>query len=173
MLTRRIIPLATAVLVMAGCEYLERSADSGELALSMEIPGTLGMGEEGAVLLMLENTSEQMRDDARIELFLPDWIEVGRVEPAGTEVTMIAAEGDEIRLSYRTAGPGIEPGDITRVTQSFRIPPREWWETGRSLGDRTIRARLVGEQGEVLGAEVRSRLELDTPSFPGWRGVPP
>jgi len=167
MRTPPLLPLAIATVVLAGCEYLDRSSDAGhagagELALSVETPGTLGMGEEGAVLLILENTGERARDDVRIELFVPTWVEIGRVEPEGTEVTMVAMEDEEIRLSYRMSVPQLDPGAFGRVTQRLRIPPEEWWETGRAIGDRTIRARLVSEEGDLLGAEVRSRLELDT-----------
>lgn len=179
---------AGLVVALFGCEYIDRGgenadADRERLALSLEAPGTLDWGEEGTVRLTVENRSDAtVEEDVRAELYLPSWLEVGSMEPEGTEVTMVTGEGTT-RLSYPVTAPALPAGDGRTIVQHVRVPPRlgagepgadSATETAadpgadasrdtltaarRAPANRTIRARLVRDDGTVLGGEVRTQL---------------
>ncbi len=182
-----------------GCEYIDRNgqdddADRERLALSLEVPGTLDWGESGMVRLTVENRSEAtVEEDVRAELYIPSWLEVGSMEPEGTEVTMMTGEGTT-RLSFPVTAPALPAGDGRTIVQHVRVPPQLGaGEAAAGAGDpgadagepaadttadrgvdtpqdtltaarrpapanRTIRARLVRQDGTVLGGEVRTQL---------------
>jgi hypothetical protein len=144
----------------AACEPLEQwraGRDAGKLALSLEAPETLDWGETGTIRLGLQNQGSSMTDGAVVEVHLPSWLEFGSVEPAGTEVTLLAGT-DGTRLSYRLTA-ALEPGERREIVQHVRVPEDA---TGSSPApaDRLMRARLVSQQGAAMGAEVQAMLSF-------------
>lgn len=166
-----LLTLATVV-TLAACELMEdwrgrKASERDELALSLEAPGVLDWGQAGVVRLSLGNQGDSAVSGVRVELYIPDWMDFGRVEPAGTEVTMVSGTGEGTRLSYRIADPPLQPGETRTVIQRVSVPAAP---AGEGEGDdttrpappppagRILRARLVRENGEVLGAEVISEI---------------
>jgi hypothetical protein len=171
----------------------ERGDESGRLSLSLEAPETLDWGGTGTIRVALQNQGGSTTDGATVEVHLPAWLQFGSVEPAGTEVTLVAGT-DGTRLSYRLTAP-MEAGERREVVQHVRVPgddpataartapptPRPAADTppGRTPPDdtaavtrppptdRVIRARLISAAGEVIGAEVHAVL-----SFRGARDEP-
>jgi hypothetical protein len=171
----------------------ERGEESGRLSLSLEAPETLDWGATGTIRVALQNQGGSATDGATVEVHLPAWLEFGSVEPAGTEVTLVAGT-DGTRLSYRLTAP-MEAGERREVVQHVRVPgddaatvartpsptPRPAAETppGRTPPDdtaaatrppptdRVMRARLISAAGQVIGAEVHAVL-----SFRGARDQP-
>jgi hypothetical protein len=171
----------------------ERGEESGRLSLSLEAPETLDWGGTGTIRVALQNQGGSATDGATVEVHLPAWLEFGSVEPAGTEVTLVAGT-DGTRLSYRLTAP-MEAGERREVVQHVRVPgddaataartpsptPRPAPDTppGRTPPDdtaaatrppptdRVMRARLISAAGQVIGAEVHAVL-----SFRGARDQP-
>jgi hypothetical protein len=171
----------------------ERGDESGRLSLSLEAPETLDWGGTGTIRVALQNQGGSATDGATVEVHLPAWLEFGSVEPAGTEVTLVAGT-DGTRLSYRLTAP-MEAGERREVVQHVRVPGDDPAAAARTPSptprpaadtppdrippddtaavtrppptDRVIRARLISAAGEVVGAEVHAVL-----SFRGARDQP-
>jgi hypothetical protein len=183
---RALTMIAAAALVVgqAGCDRIERRSgdtDGGRLVLSLQAPEVLDWGGQGTIRLALENEGNTVAEGTRVELHLPAWIEFGSVEPAGTEVTLLS-DSAGTRLSYGTAA--LQPGERRLVLQHIRVPDPDrpaapsaaptrspMAPVGDTVAptrppptDRVVRARLVSEDGDIVGAEVQAVL--------AFRGAP-
>jgi hypothetical protein len=98
----------------------ERDDDAGRLSLSLEAPETLDWGGTGTIRVALQNQGGSATEGATVEVHLPAWLQFGSVEPAGTEVTLLAGT-DGTRLSYRLTAP-LEAGERREVVQHVRVP---------------------------------------------------
>jgi hypothetical protein len=183
------IVLAISLVAVQGCDQIESwrtgGAEAGQLALSLEAPEALDWGTTGSLRLSLQNNADSIAPGARIEVYLPTWMEFASVEPAGTEVTLMSGT-DWTLLSYRLTDP-LEPGEQRAVVQHVRVPDPRTQTTAASVnGDtmtaapvaalppptnRSVRARLVDASGEALGAEVTAvvafRGAIDAPAATG------
>jgi hypothetical protein len=171
-----------------GCDQLDRRSGretGGRLVLSLQAPEVLDWGAQGTIRLALENQGGSATPGARIELYLPGWIEFGSVDPPGTEVTLLSDTAGT-RLSYRTTEP-LQPGERRMVQQHIRVPdpdrvaaaaaaPRAPAVPGGDTltpaarpapTDRVVRARLLSPDGDIVGAEVQAVL-----AFRGAAPVP-
>jgi hypothetical protein len=165
-------------------EWRAGQRDTGRLVMSLEAPETLDWGGTGTIRLALENQGTTAMDGATIEVHLPSWLEFGSVEPAGTEVVVLA-ETDGTRLSYRMTTP-LEPGERREIVQHVRVPdggaapataaaapgapgaPVAVALPGDTVpaavpgrgppADRVMRARLLTAGGQETGVEVQAVL---------------
>lgn len=163
-----VLPLLLVVL-LAACDAVDRmrgradqqaTAAAGGLALALQIPGMLRAGEEGTVRLSLTNRGDSIPDNLRLDLIIPDWMELAPPRPGDREVTM-AASDDGTRFSYRMDEPPLEPGATQILEQRVRVPSASAASAGRGPESRLIRARLVNAQGQTL-TEVQAEVSLDS-----------
>lgn len=180
------IAVACLLGVQPACEQLDEwraeRQDPGRLSLSLEAPEILDWGETGTIRVAIQNQGGTSAEGATVEVYLPGWLEFGSVEPAGTEVTLLA-RGDGTRLSYPFTTP-LAPGERREIVQHVRVPGEPAVDdtidvedaaagdtaapaTRSAPSDRIMRARLVNASGDVIGGEVRAVL-----SFRGARDVP-
>lgn len=168
------LALGLVLLALGGCEAVERvregtavdtvGATAGGVTLNLESPGVVRRGEEAVIRLGVLNRGDTAVAGLRAELFLPPWMEPLPPEPEGTEVTMVSS-GEGLRLSYRIAEPPLQPGESRSVVQRVRTPQQGW--SGADVSPtRTVRAWLVRADGQPLGAEVTSDLQVDTLAAP-------
>jgi hypothetical protein len=179
--TRALTGLATSVALtgLIACERVNRSEDDDApamLTLRVETPEALDWGGSGTLRLTLANEGDVPAEGGFVEVHVPDWLEFGTVEPAGTEVTVMSGD-EETRLTYRLTDT-IPAGDARIVIQHLRVvyapgpqvPVTDSIETIQ-LGppNQLVRARLLTAAGEPLGAEVQTTLH-----FVGYAGpLPP
>jgi hypothetical protein len=99
---------------------------------------------------------------------VPDWLEFGPVEPAGTEVTVVSGDG-EMRLTYAMLD-SLAAGERRTIVQHLRVrappapPPQvlaeaDTMETVQlAPSNQVVRARLLTPDGQPAGAEVQATL---------------
>ncbi|HEV2148534.1 MAG TPA: hypothetical protein VGR37_14115 [Longimicrobiaceae bacterium] len=175
--------IAALLLATPACEVIDRArnrgadadtvvatvTDPGALLLRMEAPGLLRPGEEGTIRASITNQGRTAVRGARLDLFVPGWVEPVAPAPGAREVTMATSEEEGIRLSYRLDDPPLGPGRTETVEQKIRIPPAVAKAEGQLWG-RVVRARLTGPDGRAV-TEVES--EISTIGVPGSDSVPP
>jgi hypothetical protein len=157
----------------AGMAACERRDDPGEeqseplLTLSVETPEALDWGGSGVVRVTVTNSGDTTAEGGIVELHVPDWLEFGMVEPAGTEVTVLSGD-DETRLSYNFTEP-FPPGDRRTVVQHLRVayrpspvaPDTDTLPTVQlPPANQLLRARLLTPDGHPAGAEVQATLHF-------------
>jgi hypothetical protein len=161
--------VAVLLLAAPACEVIDRARgrgaeadttaaarDAGALLLRMEAPGLLRPGEEGAIRVSITNQGREAVSGARLDLFVPGWMEPVAPRPGGREVTVASSEEEGIRLSFRLDDPPLGPGRTETVEQRIRIPPEVVRAEGQVWG-RVVRARLTGPDGRAL-TEVESEI---------------
>jgi hypothetical protein len=101
---------------------------------------------------------------------VPDWLEFGPIEPAGTEVTVVSGDG-EMRLSYAVLD-SIAAGDRRTIVQHLRVhappaPPRQFLDDADTVetvqlapSNQVVRARLLRPDGQPAGAEVQATIHF-------------
>lgn len=148
------------------------SASAGGFLLSMQMPGTLGPGQEGVVRLSLTNRGDTVPRGVTLDLLVPLWIEPVAPRPGDPPVTIAASEAEGLRFSYRMDEASLEPGQTQMVEQRIRIPRDPAGRSGGPSRGAVVRARLIDPQGQPL-VEVASQLALDSAargdSVPGSR----
>lgn len=154
--------------VLAACDAMDRvraavSRDEapagGSLNMSLELPGLVRAGEVTAARISVLNRTDTVVTHLRAELFLPAWMEPLPPEYEGATVTM-ASSGEGTRLTYAIAEPPLQPGESRTVVQRVRIPTEDW--AGVDIApSRTVRAWLLGPDGQPLGVEVSSDLAVE------------
>jgi hypothetical protein len=176
----RILAVAAAAVVIAAgaaCERRDAVPDVQEprLVLALETPEALHWGGTGILRLTLGNEGDLAAEGGIVELYIPSWLEVGTLEPAGTEVRVVSGE-PETRLSYPFPD-SILPGERRTVHQHLRVtlqppPAPEPMDTVESVHvaplNQTVRARLLTAAGEPAGTEVQATL-----NFAGGPGAAP
>jgi hypothetical protein len=164
---------------LVACERVNRTDDDAAapmLTLRVETPEALDWGSSGSLRLTLANEGDVPAEGGIVEVHVPDWLEFGTVEPAGTEVTVVSGD-EETRLTYRLTDT-IPAGDSRIVIQHLRVvyAPRPQAPIADSIEtiqlaptNQLVRARLLTADGEPLGAEVQATLH-----FVGFAGpLPP
>ncbi|HUH11909.1 MAG TPA: hypothetical protein VMK65_02320, partial [Longimicrobiales bacterium] len=166
------------VVVTTSCDRIRSFGDTPEadpqLALSLEMSDVLDWGGVSAVRLTLTNQGDVPASDVDVELYFPSWLAFSSVEPSDTEVSLLST-GGETRLAYGMGDPALQPGetagdpssparsaagdtaaaDTSSVART--VATDSALEGGESVpANRTLRARLVWEDGEQVGAEVRT-----------------
>jgi hypothetical protein len=167
------------IVALTACERVERPDDADEaaplLTLRVETPEALDWGGTGMLRLTLANEGDVPAEGGIVEVYVPDWLEFGTVEPAGTEVTLVSGDG-ETRLTYRLTD-SIPAGDSRIVVQHLRVlyqppataPVTDSVETIQlPPTNQLVRARLLTPAGEPLGVEVQATLH-----FVGFAGPLP
>jgi hypothetical protein len=182
----RVVALAATAIVVAAGTACERRApgvaeESGpRLVLALETPEALHWGGTGILRLTLANEGDATAEGGIVELYVPSWLEVGPLEPAGTEVRVVSGE-PETRLSYPFPD-SILPGERRTVHQHLRVtlqpPPAPGpADTVESVHvpplNQTVRARLLTAAGEPAGTEVQASLNFaGAPSSAPRLGAP-
>ena len=166
------------VLGAAACERNEGGEDDDTaplLTLRVETPEALDWGGSGILRLTLTNEGDEPAAGGIVQVYVPDWLEFGSVEPPGTAVTVVSGDA-ETSLQYQLTD-SLAPGDSRVIVQHLRVLERP---VPPSMGDsvetvqiaptnQRVRARLLTASGEALGVEVQADL-----NFVGWSGpVPP
>jgi hypothetical protein len=173
----RVAALGTVV-ALAACETPAPIADEpmpAHLTMTVETPQALDWGGSGVLRVTLTNEGEFAADGGIVQVHVPTWLEFGRVEPAGTAVTVVSGD-DETRLSYQLTD-SLPPGAQRSVVQHLRV--RYDRPTVAAAGDtvdtlllpptnQVVRARLLTPAGEPTGAEVQATLH-----FAGASGLAP
>jgi hypothetical protein len=171
-MSTRFVALAATAAVVAATAACERRAPGAaeeteaRLVLALETPETLHWGGTGILRLTLANQGDVAAAGVIVELYVPDWLEIGPVEPAGAEVRVVSGE-HETRLSYPFAD-SILPGERRSVQQHLRVtllpPSPAPTDTMQSVQlpplNQTVRARLLTAAGEPVGAEVQATLNF-------------
>jgi hypothetical protein len=93
-------------------------------------------------------------------LIVPGWVEPLPPRAGEAEVGMMALEDGGTRFSYRLDESPLNAGETWTLEQRVRVPPRGPLADGAPPWTRTVRARLLGPDGQVL-AEVESEIGLD------------
>jgi hypothetical protein len=156
--------IAGVLATLAGCDALDRargseSAADGGVSMNLELPGVLRPGEEAAIRIGLENRTDTAITRMAAELFIPAWLEPLPPTHEGAAVTMVAS-GEGTRLRFAVSEPPLQPGETRTVVQRVRVPADHWASADVSPS-RTVRAWLVGPDGEPLGVEVASELSVE------------
>jgi hypothetical protein len=162
---------AAACMTAAACERPERSGDAeAMLTLTVETPDALDWGSTGALRITLANEGEFASEGGIIEVHVPDWLEFGPIEPAGTEVTVVSGDG-EMRLSYAVLD-SIAAGERRTIVQHLRVhappaPPRQFLDEADTVetvqlapSNQVVRARLLRLDGQPAGAEVQATIHF-------------
>jgi len=164
MRTVRTIVIFAVLAAFAGCDALDRARGTdagrdGGVSMSLEMPGVLRPGEEAAIRIGLENRSDTAMTRMATELFIPAWLEPLPPTHEGAAVTMVAS-GEGTLLRFAVSEPPLQPGETRMVVQRVRVPAEHW--AGADVSPlRTVRAWLVGPDGQPLGVEVTSDLALE------------
>jgi hypothetical protein len=127
------------------------------LALGLQAPGGLRPGEEGVLRLSITNQSDTIASRVQAEMFVPDWVEPMPPRFGDRSVTMTAVEGGATRFSYSLEESPLQAGELQTIEQRVRIPAAG--VRGADTGTGTVRARLIGAEGQVL-AEVSSEIAV-------------
>jgi hypothetical protein len=180
-----LLPLRTAVCalmvaaVMTGaCERREREAEEGAeplLTLRVETPEALDWGGSGILRLTLTNEGDAVAEGGIVEVYVPDWLEFGSVEPPGTAVTVVSGDA-ETSLQYQLTD-SLPPGESRVIVQHLRVlerpaapPVQDSIETVQiAPSNQLVRARLLTASGEAVGVEVQATLNFVGSSGP----IPP
>jgi hypothetical protein len=169
-----------AAAVLGACErraVQEEPETTPGLTLTVETPEALDWGGSGMLRISLVNEGDAMAEGGIVEVYVPDWLEFGTVEPPGTAVTVVSGES-ETRLSYQLTD-SLPPGERRTVVQHLRVLPPEPpaldapADTVETVqlppSNQLVRARLLTPAGEPAGVEVHATLQ-----FTGVSGrVPP
>jgi hypothetical protein len=152
---------------LAACDAIDRARGTatqdtgtrGGVTLSLESPGMVRSGEESAIRLSVLNRGDTAVSQLRAELFLPAWLEPLAPTHEGAPVTMVSS-GEGTTLSYPLGEPALQAGESRTVVQRVRTPSQDW--AGADIAPtRTIRAWLVGPDGQPLGVEVTSDIVVE------------
>jgi hypothetical protein len=171
---RGTIPLLAALLAAtAACDAVDRArsrfapAEPPEvvttgsgLALGLQTPGVLRPGEEGTLRLSITNRTDSVVHRIRLELIIPGWAEPMPPRLGDREVSMAAMEEGGTRFAYRMDEVPLEPNQSQVVEQRIRVPASGPMTEGAVPWTRTVRARLLDSDGQVL-AEVESDIGVD------------
>ncbi len=161
------------LLALAGCDAVESArgrltrtdtltlaARGTGLMLGLQTPSMLRTGEEGIIRLTVANRSDTSATNIRVELVAPGWVEPLPPRQGDRAVTMAALAEGGTRFTYASDDAPLEPGQTFSVEQRIRVPAAGIGEAGSSPWTRTVRARLLGADGEAL-AEVEGEIALD------------
>jgi hypothetical protein len=151
---------------MAACE-MPGTEPADQLTLTVETPEALDWGGSGILRVTLTNAGDRLAEGGIIEVYVPTWLEFGRVEPAGTAVTVLSGDV-ETRFSYALTDT-LAPGERHTIVQHLRVastplpavpatdtaPPMRAYPTNQ-----VVRARLLTAAGTPVGAEVQAALQF-------------
>jgi hypothetical protein len=177
-LRRAFCALLLTGLWTGACERSERQADEQAeplLTLRVETPEALDWGGTGMLRLTLANEGDAAAEGGIVQVYVPDWLEFGSVEPPGTAVTVVSGDA-ETSLQYQLTD-SLPPGDSRVIIQHLRVRERARPPVGEDSietvqiapSNQLVRARLLTASGEAVGVEVQATL-----NFVGWSGpVPP
>jgi len=180
-----LLPLRTAVCALlvaaaltSACERRERAGEEGAeplLTLRVETPEALDWGGSGILRLTLTNEGDAVAEGGIVEVYVPDWLEFGSVEPPGTAVTVVSGDA-ETSLQYQLTD-SLPPGESRVIVQHLRVLQRpaapavqDSIETVQiAPSNQLVRARLLTASGEAVGVEVQATLNFVGSSGP----IPP
>lgn len=164
------VALLAALATGTGCERRQPdAADTGgpQLTLTVEPPESLDWGRSGILRVTLANEGDVAAEGGIVEVYVPDWLEFGTVEPPGTAVTVTSGE-QETRLAYQLTD-SLPPGARHTVSQHLRVQyqpasaaqPADTIETVQIPPvNQVVRARLLTVAGEPAGVEVQTTLHF-------------
>jgi hypothetical protein len=160
-----------SLLLLNACDAVDRArtrfattetpvatATGSGLALGLQTPGVLSRGEEGVLRLTVVNRNDTTVSRVRVELIVPVWVEPLPPRPGEAEVAMMALD-EGTRFAYRLDDTPLGAGDTWTLEQRVRVPAAGPLADGALPWSRTVRAHLLGAQGQVL-AEVESEIAL-------------
>lgn len=172
---RAVSAIGIAAVVVTACVRTEPPVEEEAgplLTLRVETPEALDWGRSGELRLTLVNDGDSLAEGVIVQVFVPDWLEFGSVEPSGTAVTVVSGD-EETSLQYQVTD-SLPPGDSRVIIQHLRVADRPAPPVGQDSLETVqfaplnnlVRARLLSLSGEPVGGEIQATL-----NFVGWSGA--